>query len=83
MVMRLQQFAPQIVPIPFRHCRFAAESRRNHLYTYIEIALNTSRDWTPGKGTFGAGSRRVTVGVLWESSDTEAKSGGVATPPAR
>jgi hypothetical protein len=37
--MRLQQLAPQIVPIPFRHCWFAAESRRNPLYTYDENAL--------------------------------------------
>ncbi len=38
-VMGLQQFAPQIVPIRFRHRRFAAEPRRNPLYTYIENAL--------------------------------------------
>ena len=37
--MGLQQLAPQIVAIRFRHCRFAAESRRNLLYTYIENAL--------------------------------------------
>jgi hypothetical protein len=47
--MRLQQLAPQIVPIRFRHCRFAAESRRNLLYTYIKNALITSgllaQDW--------------------------------------
>jgi hypothetical protein len=36
----LQQLAPQIVPTGFRHCRFAAESRRNLLYTYIKNALD-------------------------------------------
>src|ERR1039457_5200757 len=38
-VVGLQQLAPQIVPIRFCHCQFAAESRRIPLYTYIEIAL--------------------------------------------
>src|SRR5271157_2502051 len=38
--MGLQQLAPQVVPIRFRHCRFAAESRRNPLYTYDETALD-------------------------------------------
>src|SRR5271157_313763 len=37
--MGLQQLAPQVVPIRFRHCRFAAESRRNPLYTYDKTAL--------------------------------------------
>src|SRR5208337_906179 len=40
-VVGLQQLAPQIIPIRFRHCPFAAESRRNPLYTYIETALNS------------------------------------------
>src|ERR1039457_2241614 len=38
-IVGLQQLAPQIVPIRFRHCPSAAESRRNPLYTYIETAL--------------------------------------------
>jgi hypothetical protein len=38
-VIGLQQFAPQIVPIRFRHCQIAAESRRYPLYTYVENAL--------------------------------------------
>jgi hypothetical protein len=38
-VIGLQQLAPQIVPIPFRHCWFAAESCRNPVYTYGENAL--------------------------------------------
>jgi len=37
--MGLQQFATRIVTIRFRHCRFAAETRRTPLYTYVANAL--------------------------------------------
>src|SRR5271157_3016112 len=44
--------SPQVVPIRFRHCPFAAESRRNPLYTYGETALdvNVPRDLPPVRG---------------------------------
>ncbi|HEY4931507.1 MAG TPA: hypothetical protein VII23_08045, partial [Terriglobales bacterium] len=43
-VVGLQQLAPQIVPVRFRHCWFAAESRRNPLYTYIGTALERTHN---------------------------------------
>src|SRR5271157_6043260 len=50
--MGLQQLAPQVVPIRFRHYRFAAESRRNPLYTYDETAL-VRRQVLGGVNTLG------------------------------
>jgi hypothetical protein len=36
---KIWQLAPQIVPIPLRHCRFAAEFRRDLLYTCVKTTL--------------------------------------------